>query len=299
MRQNNTKTDIRPLRGLRILVCGKGGCGKSTTVALATEVLSDKGYQVHVLDGDASNLGLYWMLGFERNPEPLMDFYGGKQFSGGKVTCPVDDPTPLSRGEISLDELPDKYYVEKKGIVFFRSGKIEKVFEGCDGPESKITRDFRVPGEHVTLIDMGAGLEHFGRGVGISANGVIVVIDPNSTSLLFAKAAKDMVGEIKKGANPAVAHLGQAGAVAEARKLAGSSKLEYLWVILNRIRSEKVESLMRARLTDYGVELIGSIREDPEILESSLERSSFKESGARKDMEEIVGWIEKEIASKK
>lgn len=47
---------------------------------------------------------------------------------------------------------------------------------------------------------MGAGLEHFGRGVGISADGIIVVIDPNSTSLLFAKAAKDMVEEIKSGA---------------------------------------------------------------------------------------------------
>lgn len=45
---------------------------------------------------------------------------------------------------------------------------------------------------------MGAGLEHFGRGVGISANGVVIVIDPNSTSLLFAKAARDMVEGIKR-----------------------------------------------------------------------------------------------------
>ena len=298
MKESNPKK-VKLLSGMRILVCGKGGSGKSTTVALMAEVLRDKGYHVYVLDGDASNLGIYWMLGFERNPEPLMDFYGGKQFSGGKVTCPVDDPTPLPRGQISLDELPDKYFVEKNGIYFFRSGKIEKVFEGCDGPESKITRDFRVPGDHVTLIDMGAGLEHFGRGVGISADGIIVVIDPNSTSLLFAKAAKDMVEEIKSGAEPAVAHLEQPSDVEEARKLASTAQLKYLWVILNRIRSEKVESLMRRSLREYGVEVVGSIREDSEILESSLERSPFRECGARKDMEKIVDQIEKETVEGK
>lgn len=74
-----------------------------------------------------------------------MNFYGGKQFSGGKVTCPVDDPTPLPKGEINLDDLADKYFVEKNGIYFFNSGKIEKVLKGCEGPESKITRDFRIP----------------------------------------------------------------------------------------------------------------------------------------------------------
>ena len=80
------RDDIRnekPLSGMRILACGKGGSGKSTVTALMAQVLRDKGYKVHVLDGDASNLGLYWMLGFERNPDALIDFYGGKESSGG------------------------------------------------------------------------------------------------------------------------------------------------------------------------------------------------------------------------
>lgn len=51
---------------------------------------------------------------------------------------------------------------------------------------------------------------------------------------------------------------------------------------------------MRRSLREYGVEVVGSIREDSEILESSLERSSFRECGARKDMEKIVDQIEKE-----
>lgn len=288
---------VKPLSGMRILVCGKGGSGKSTLVTLMTRVLRDRGYRVHVVDGDASNPGLYWMLGFEKAPEPLMDFYGGKHFSGGKVTCPVDDPTPLLRGEISLDELPREYFVEKEGLTFFRVGKIEGVFEGCDGPESKVARDFKIPGDHVTLIDVVAGLEHFGRGVEMNVDGVVAVVDPTSTSLMLAEVAKRMVEEMKRGAEPATAHLESADDVEMAKKLAKSAKIKYLWVILNKIRSKKIESLMRERLKEYGIDPIGSIHEDLEILESSLGGASLRESGAKKDVKKIVDRLEEEILS--
>ena len=45
------------LIGKRILVCGKGGSGKSSIVSLLANVLASKGYKVMVLDGDASNPG--------------------------------------------------------------------------------------------------------------------------------------------------------------------------------------------------------------------------------------------------
>jgi SAM-dependent methyltransferase len=95
-------------------------------------VLRDKGYSVHVVDGDASNPGLYWMLEFGEAPKPLIESYGEKLFSGGIVTCPVDDPTPLLRGEIGLDEIPHEYFVEREGSTFFRAGKIETILSDGD-----------------------------------------------------------------------------------------------------------------------------------------------------------------------
>jgi len=260
-----------------------------------TRVLRDKGYSVHVVDGDASNPGLWWMLGFDEGPKPLIDFYGGKFFSGGKVTCPVDDPTPLERGEIGLDEIPHEYFVENEGVTFFRVGKIESVFEGCDGPESKVVRDFRISGNHVTLVDLTAGLEHFARGVEINADGVVAIVDPTSTSLELARKAKDMVEGMKRGLKPATVHLENPKDVEMAEKLARSAKVKHLWVVLNKIRSKRIESLVRERLEEYGIEPIGSIREDLEILESSLEGIPLRESGAREDVEEIVSELEEAV----
>ena len=59
----------------KITVCGKGGVGKSTMVALLGEVLKDEGYSVLVMDTDESNPGLYRMLGFEKEPKPLLKLF--------------------------------------------------------------------------------------------------------------------------------------------------------------------------------------------------------------------------------
>ena len=86
----------KPLRGKRILICGKGGSGKSTVVALMATILQRKAYEIMVLDGDASNpeglVRLLFGLGVEGEPKPLIEFFGGIN----AVTCPVDDPSPLT-----------------------------------------------------------------------------------------------------------------------------------------------------------------------------------------------------------
>lgn len=86
----------KPLSGMRIIICGKGGGGKSTLTALMARVLTEKGYDVHVVDGDPSNPGLYRMLGFEEAPEPLMDFFGGTVFTGGESNLPGRRPVSLA-----------------------------------------------------------------------------------------------------------------------------------------------------------------------------------------------------------
>jgi CO dehydrogenase maturation factor len=68
---------------VKILICGKGGTGKSTIVTLlAKEIASRKG-KVLVIDNDESNIGLHSRLGMQK-PEDFMNYFGGKRFYSEK-----------------------------------------------------------------------------------------------------------------------------------------------------------------------------------------------------------------------
>lgn len=186
-----------PLRGRRILVCGKGGSGKSTVVALMATILQRKGYEVMVLDGDASNpeglIRLLFGLGIEGEPRPLIEFFGGIE----TVTCPVDDPSPLTRINDSdpvpehrinlFKELSAEYYLQKGSMTLLQVGKIETYGQGCDGPLEKVVRDFMVEGDAVNLIDMKAGIEHFGRKIPDRMDVILGVLDYTLESVSIAK----------------------------------------------------------------------------------------------------------------
>ena len=216
------------LKNKRILVCGKGGSGKSSIVSLLGNALQTKGYRVILLDADASNPGGLFRLLTDKNnaPKPLIEFFGGRK----KVTCPSDDPSPLTRIDnnlplketaIKLSEIPKQYFIRKKNLTFFQVGKIQKAFEGCDGPMSKVARDFIVKGGFVTLIDMEAGIEHFGRGVEENVDVILVVVDPVFESFLIA----EMVAKISM--------------------LIGNKNV---LAILNKVESKDKESLLKKEL---------------------------------------------------
>ncbi|RLI59226.1 MAG: hypothetical protein DRO67_10015 [Candidatus Asgardarchaeum californiense] len=87
--------DESVLNGKRILICGKGGSGKSTIVTLLANALSNENGEVVVIDGDASNPGglARLLFGLKGSIKPLIEFFGGRE----KVECPIDDPSILTR----------------------------------------------------------------------------------------------------------------------------------------------------------------------------------------------------------
>ena len=48
---------------MKIAVCGKGGCGKSTVTSLLAKALARRGKEILVIDSDESNYGLHRQLG--------------------------------------------------------------------------------------------------------------------------------------------------------------------------------------------------------------------------------------------
>lgn len=263
-------SSTRNLSGKRIGILGKGGSGKSTVTVMLSKAIRDLGYQVCILDADSTNIGLAQALGFDQTPETLLEFFGGMVFSGGSVTCPVDDPTRLSGADIYLDNISPRYFVQKDGITLLTAGKIGELGPGagCDGPVSKIARDLQIhfrgePG--VTLVDFKAGFEDTARGAITSLDWAIAVIDPTLAAIEMASDLCKLVESMKAFELPATLHLDDPELVALANRIFIESKIKGVLSILNKVQNQETERYMRKELTARNIEPIGTIYEDPSL----------------------------------
>ena len=257
----------KSLTGKRIGIFGKGGSGKSTVAVLLTRALRDQGYHVCLLDADSTNMGLAQALGFECPPETLLEYFGGMVFSGGAVTCPVDDPTPLPGANISIDSLPSKYFVRDDEITLLLAGKIgsQGPGAGCDGPVSKIARDLRVHIKEspvVTLVDFKAGFEDSARGAITSLDWAIVVVDPTLAAIEMASDMRDLVARMKAKELPATMHLESPELVALANRIFIEAKIKGVSYVMNRVQNADMENYLRMELSQRSINPIGVIHED-------------------------------------
>jgi CO dehydrogenase maturation factor len=269
-----TKLD-RPLSGKRVGIFGKGGSGKSTVAVLLTRAFKDLGYHVCLLDADSTNLGLAKAIGFERTPEPLLDYFGGMVFSGGAVTCPVDDPTPLPGANISIASLPSQYFVQGDGITLLIAGKIgnQGPGAGCDGPVSKIARDLRVlveGSDPVTVVDFKAGFEDTARGAVTSLDWAVVIVDPTLAAIEMAGDMCNMVTRMKAKELPATMHLESPELVALANRIFVEAQIKGVLCVMNKIQNAEIENYLRMKLSAKSINPIGVIHEDPSMSTSWL-----------------------------
>jgi CO dehydrogenase maturation factor len=250
----------------KIAIAGKGGSGKSTVVCLLANGLRDRGHRVLVVDSDESNPGLYRMLGFEERPEPLMELVGGKKkiFEAFSDTAaPV--VSVLTQEKIRTSELPASNVVQKDGIRLVSIGKILQSLEGCACPMGALSREFlqrlALAEDEVAVIDMEAGIEHFGRGVETSVDTVLAVTEPSFDSLELAEKISALAKEVG---------------------------MQNVWAILNKIPSDQVALKVRGELAERAVPVIGSIGYDPEVFEAGLEGRPVRDGQAKKDVEAIL-----------
>ena len=114
---------------MKITVCGKGGCGKSTVTSLLSKALARRGKETLVIDSDESNYGLHRQLGMKL-PRDFTDYFGGKQnvlndMMLSKFTHQFFEET------WTIDDIPEDYYSLKDGVKLMTSGKIHQANEGC------------------------------------------------------------------------------------------------------------------------------------------------------------------------
>lgn len=257
----------------KIAVCGKGGSGKSVVVRLLADGLRARGRRVLVVDSDESNTGLHRMLGFDQPPEPLIKLLGGKQklekelearVKAGESEMSID----LLKEEMQLADIPPEYLFKTDGIQLVNIGKILMALEGCACPMGIVSRSFlkklRLEPDEVAVVDLEAGVEHFGRGVETSIDCVLVVVEPSIDSLEVAQKIKELSAQIE---------------------------IADVWAILNKIPSEEVADRLRDYLDKKDIRVIGTIHHDQEIFESCLEGRPIRGRVAAEDVDQILDFL--------
>jgi CO dehydrogenase maturation factor len=225
---------------MKILICGKGGCGKSTIVALLAKEMALRKNTVLVIDSDESNIGLHSRLGMEK-PADFMNYFGGKKL--------LFEKTKEMKNKWNLDGLPKEYLTEKGNVQLLSMGKIYQFGEGCACPINALSSKFLEvldlrDGEFL-IADTDAGIEHFGRGVETGVDILLVVIDPSRESILLAKKISELGQQVDKP----------------------------VYYILNRVSDQETKELLMHSIDRERV--ISVIPENKEIFISGLAGSEF------------------------
>jgi CO dehydrogenase maturation factor len=93
---------------MKLMICGKGGSGKSTVTALLARQYAAQGKRVVVLDTDVSNTGLHRILGTDAPPDLTGHFSGQRLMreamrNAGQNGMPRGDP---ATGRRASDPIP-------------------------------------------------------------------------------------------------------------------------------------------------------------------------------------------------
>ena len=178
---------------MKVLICGKGGTGKSTLAALLAKEMAGRGKKILIVDSDESNFGLPGLLGMER-PRDLMEYFGGKKVLFEKIKT-------LQPG-LKIDRLPSVYVARKGNIRLLAVGKIYDFGEGCACPINALSARFleniELDKEELLIADTDAGVEHLGRGVERGCDILLVVVEPSRESIGLAERITTMVRDLGK-----------------------------------------------------------------------------------------------------
>ena len=165
---------------MKLILCGKGGSGKSTLSTLLARAYAAQGRQVLVIDSDESNFGLHKQLGMAL-PEDFTHYFGHKK------GIFQDGAQDVFDGGWHLEDIPNDYCSRDGTVRLMAIGKIAEAGEGCAcamGALAKIFLEHLIlRDDEVVIVDTEAGVEHFGRGVDKYADTILMVADPSYESI--------------------------------------------------------------------------------------------------------------------
>jgi len=185
---------------VKIAVTGKGGVGKTTFSSVLARLYAEEGRGVLTADVDPdANLGM--ALGF--TPEELDSITPISKMS--ELIAERTGATPETFGRFfkinpRVDDIPDRFALEKNGVKLLVMGTVDNAGAGCVCPENvmikRVLSHLVLRRDEVVIMDMEAGLEHFGRGTADFVDRFVVVIEPGERSIQTYRKVKALSAEM-------------------------------------------------------------------------------------------------------
>ena len=259
----------------KVAISGKGGVGKSTLAALLAYIYSKRGFKVIAIDADPDG-NLATALGF---PPELAE----KLTPISEMEDLIEERTGARPGGYGLffkmnprvDDIPDRFSVEYRGIKLLVMGTVESGGSGCVCPESVLLKalvtHLLLQREEVLIMDMEAGVEHLGRATAKAVDAFIIVVEPGQRSLQTARAV---------------------------RRLAADIGVENVFVVGNKVRSEDDRRFLEEPLPDFT--FLGFLPYSPLALEADKQGKAVfdMDPGLVKEAEAIVDALERGLKAR-
>lgn len=230
---------------MKIAVSGKGGVGKTTFSSSLAMAYNKAGAKVLVVDADP-DANLAQALGI-----PASEIAGIKPIA--KMDELVEERTgakPGAAGSIfkmnpKVDDIPDEYSYNHKGIKLLVMGKSKAGGAGCYCPENvllkSLVRHIILRRGDVAILDMEAGIEHLTRGTSGAVDALVVVVEPGGRSLQTALQVKGLATDLG---------------------------ITRVYVVGNKVRGDEDRKFIADNLP--GMEVLGFISYNPEVIEADL-----------------------------
>jgi len=252
---------------MKIAFTGKGGTGKTTLAGLFIQALSKDGKEILAADCDPDS-NLATALGFEG---------AGKITPIAEMKDMIEKRMGVEKGDRSffklnpqIDDIPGKFAKNKGNIKLIVMGAVKGGGSGCMCPENTFIKNLLnhialKKGEHLVM-DMEAGVEHFGRATAESCDFVLTVVEPSLNSI-------ETAGKIKK--------------------LARDIGIKKVYALGNKIRKAADIKFIEKTLGD--IRLIGTVEFDERFLERSRKGSAAVPEKAVQSIDRIKKILEEDL----